>query len=244
MPCMSPPPIVDRDLLASLNGEASSEVEQHLARCADCRGRAAALARLERRLSAELYRIACPASEELGEYHLQLLPASRADEIRKHLAICPFCTREVAELQGYLADLAPDVEVGLVEAMQARVRVWIARLVEGGAMAPAPAFAGLRGDDEGPRVYEAGDVQISIEAQADAEQPGQHSLLGLLIAAQAGTFEAHLWQRGTHVTSVTVEDAGNFVIPNLDVGAYDLIVSGPGIEVHIPELEVGTGRHG
>jgi hypothetical protein len=188
----------------------------------------------------------CPASEELGEYHLQLLPAGRADEIRHHVADCPLCARELAELEAYLADLAPDIEHGRLEAAQAHVRVWIARLVEGvtgagPALAPAPAFAGLRGQDEGPQIYEAGDVQVSLEVQADAERRGRRSLLGLLIAAEAGEFRAHLWQHGTRVTSVPVDDTGNFVIAGLDAGRYDLIVSGPQVEVHIQELDVGAG---
>ena len=86
MTCMSPQRIADRDLLAYLDGEAGSEIEQHLAGCADCRERSLALANLDRNLSARLHRIGCPPPEELGEYHLQLLADDRAHEIRRHVA--------------------------------------------------------------------------------------------------------------------------------------------------------------
>ncbi len=243
MTCTSHQEIADRDLLAFLDGEASAEVERHLAECVHCRERAAALAKLERRLSAGLYRVECPASEVLGEYHLQLLPDDRATEIRQHVAGCGLCARELAELQGYLVTLRPDLEHDALQTAKARVRVWIARLVGGMSgpglsLQPGTAVAGTRGAEEGARVYEAGGFQLSIEVQADAGHPSLRGLFGLLLGPEPQEFQAHLWQHGMRIASVPVDTAGNFSISSLEPGSYDLILEGPSTEVHVQDLAV------
>ena len=54
---------------------------------------------IEQALTAQLYRITCPSSEELGEYHLHMLPAEQTTAVAQHLRTCPHCTRELAELK-------------------------------------------------------------------------------------------------------------------------------------------------
>lgn len=241
MTCTSHHEPADRDLLAYLDGEASAEVEQHLAICAHCRLRAEELRATEARLLSGLYRLECPAPEELGEYHLQLLPKDRAREIRQHVAGCRLCAREIAGLRGYLTELRPDVEHGVLGAVGAPMRVWVARLVGGMAspglaLQPGQVVAAIRGADEGPRIYEAGDIQLSIDVQPDPHQPSHRSLFGLLLGPQSAGFRAHLWQQGTHLISVPVDAAGNFEISGLPPGSYELILEGPDAEVHVQDL--------
>jgi hypothetical protein len=202
-----------------------------------------ALANLDRNLSARLHRIGCPAPEELGEYHLQLLADDRAREIRRHVADCRQCAQELAGLRDYLADLRPDIEQGPFEAVGARARVWLARLAggtwgPGPALQPAPAVAGVRGTDQGPRVYNAGDMQVSIDVQSDPSQPGQRCVYGLLLASEPEKYQAHLWQEGKRITSVPVVSAGSFVISGLEPAGYELILEGPDAEVHVQDLTV------
>jgi hypothetical protein len=150
----------------------------------------------ERKLSAYLYRISCPSPEELGEYHLKMLQNDQAETIRRHLDTCPHCTRELAQLQSYLSDVAPDVEF----TFQERVKIWIAKrlpkgLEDGFSAAPAPAFA-LRGEAEGPMMFEAGSYQLTVEIQDDPANPGLRSVLGLAIGGADTLERVALWQDG------------------------------------------------
>ena len=246
MVCTSPPELSDRDLLTHIDGEADDEVVAHLERCPHCRERARRLSSLQDRLTTQLYRVTCPPSLELGEYHLGTLPDDRAPAVAQHLAECPHCMRELAQLQGYLVELTPDLEPNPLERIKERARVLVARLVNGGLKpgllaqpALAPAYAGVRGEREEPYLYQADDVQIAIEVQEDAERPERRVILGLIIGTELAGLEAHLWQSEERVAVIPVDELGNFVIPDLAPGDYELILSGAEVEIHIQELQVG-----
>lgn len=245
MSCIAPPELADRELLAYLDGEEDQRVMSHLERCAHCRERAQRLARLQGRLTVRLGRHGCPTPFELGEHHLGLLPHDRAAAIAKHLAECPRCSAEVAQLKDYLQELAPEVDYSPLE----RVRVLVARLVREaqgwvgpGALAPAPAYAGIRGkEEEGLHLYRADDVQVAIQVQDDAAQPGRKVAFGLVTGAESRGLRAYLWRAHEQVAEVGVDEVGNFILSNLPPGRYELILSGPDLEIHIQGLGVGTG---
>lgn len=240
MPCVSPPEPDDGELLAYVDGVASPDLVAHVDRCPHCRQRAARLARLQNRLTAGLYRMACPTTEELGEYHLGALSPDRAAAVARHLTECPHCPREVAQLKEYLAELASEVEFSPLE----RVRVLVAQLVFGeegaaGVGRPAPAYAGVRGEEEGPLLYRAADAQIALEVQDDAARRDRKLLLGLVTGLETRELEAHLWRGDERIITVPVDELGNFVIAGLVPGRYELILSGPAVEIHIQDLDVG-----
>jgi hypothetical protein len=195
-----------------------------------------------------MYRIDCPAPQELGEYQLGMLPAEQAGAVAQHLAECPHCTREVAQLEDYLADLAPDLELSPLEHARERVRVLIARLVSGGLEGSllaqptlAPAYAGLRGEEGEPIIYEADQVQVVIEVHDDPDRPDRMTILGLVLGLdEPASAEVHLWGADQRLASVSVEETANFVFPDLVPGHYELILSGPDLEIHIQDVEVGT----
>jgi len=102
-----------------------------------------------------------------------------------------------------------------------------------------PALGGVRGDEGEPLIYEADGVQVVVEIHQDPDQPDHRSILGLIIGVDdPDQLEVHLWQSDQPVATVQVEDIGNFVIPSLAPGRYELIVSGLELEIHIQELEV------
>jgi hypothetical protein len=113
----------------------------------------------------------------------------------------------------------------------------VASLV-GGGLGPgrAPAFAGVRGEQDGPFVYQADDVQVVLEIQDDAEQPDRKTILGLLTGTDPQGMQVSLWKDDVLVTQASVDDLGNFVIPQLLAGSYELIVSGLDVEIHIQAL--------
>lgn len=257
MACVSPPEPSDQTLLTYIDDKATPDIVAHLERCSHCRERAYRLAHLQGRLTHLLYRIECPSPLELGEYHLQVLPAAQMEAIRHHLDQCLHCRREIAQLEGYLAKVAPIPQPGPLEQAVESVRVLVARLVSGGmpgpaAMVPAyassalasPALAGTRGDESKmPFVYQADDAQVIIEIEADIERPDCKTVLGLVIGPdRVQGFAVHLWQAGQHVTTTSVDELGNFVIPGLLPGKYELILASPELEIHIQNVQVENSK--
>lgn len=241
MTCVMPPELADHELLAYLDGEAGPEVEAHLQRCPHCRERAEELASIQGWVSAQLHRLSCPDAHELGEYHLGLLSKERTAAVRDHLATCPHCTREVAQLEGYLDHLAPEISTTPLQ----RVRRLVARLFvpderprATGRLAPAPAYA-VRGTEEGPRLYRIEEFQIAIEVQEDVAAPGQRILLGLVTGAGTETLEAYLQQAGRSVARSGVDELGNLVFTALAPGSYDLVLRSADLEIRVPKILVG-----
>jgi len=259
MKCIEPPELDEIQLLTWLDGDADQGVSRHLVKCPHCSAKAVHLHLVEARLTAALYRSSCPSPLALGEYRLGTLARGETTAITRHVAECPHCQREFAQLQSFLADLAPLQEPTLLADAAERIRVLIARLVGGlgsavsGALsapqpALAPAYAGTRGGTGGPAVYEAEDAQVMLVAQPGAAA-GRFELLGLLIGADpggvppqpdsaTGGFTAHLWRNAGIVAVVPVDDGGNFTIPDLAPGVYELVLGGPGQEIYIENLKV------
>lgn len=246
MACTSPPELDDVQLMAYLDGEADHQVAVHVELCPHCRSRAHRLAQFQDRLTARLYRVTCPPPEELGDYHLGMMPRDQTDAVARHLDECPHCRRELAQLKDYLAELAPTLRLSPLERAKERIRVLVAQLVQGGlGMQPqlAPVPVGIRGEEAGPYVYKADDVELTIEVQKDAERPDRKVMLGLVIGLEnPQEFRVHLWQAEEPRTTVPIDELGNFVIAGLAPATYELIVSGPEVEIHIQDLEVAEGQ--
>jgi anti-sigma factor RsiW len=106
MNCQNTRQLDDSELLMALDGEADPEVAMHVSKCPQCQGRSVELADIQQAAAVHLFRAACPPPLELGEYHWGMLPADRAASIRQHVAICPHCTRELAQFTSFMQ--APD----------------------------------------------------------------------------------------------------------------------------------------
>jgi hypothetical protein len=195
---------------------------------------------IESKLSAALYRVTCPDAAELGEYRLGMTPSARADVIDQHLRDCPHCNRELAQLDTFMVQVKDDVAFSTAE----RFKIWIARRVPNvsagrGSLAPAFSFRGVddgEADPDRSMVFEAGDAQLMIEIQDDPGAGGRKTLIGLVIGIDLDDLEAHLWLDGQRVATAQVDDLGNFALPNLATGNYELIVTGPDVEIHVQEL--------
>ncbi len=193
------------------------------------------MAQMDDSLKAALYRISCPDSATLGNYHLGLLAETAAQPIAAHVAICPLCTQEIAQLEMFMVETAVSLQPSTAE----RIKVWLAKRIPSSGqprnMPGQPAFA-LRGSSSGPLMYEAGDAQLSLEVQDDPEHPGRKSILGLVLGIAAESVEARLLQGDEVVTAVTLNELGNFTFANLPAGAYELTLSGADIEIHVQDL--------
>lgn len=195
------------------------------------------MAHIDDSLKAALFRTTCPDSATLGNYHLGLLAQDETVTIGDHLTICLHCTRELNQLEMFLAETAVSLEASSVD----RIKIWIAKRIPSGKGASdlfgAPAFA-VRGNDNGPLMYEAGDAQLTLEIQDDPEKPGHKSILGLVLGIETNDVAVKLIREGVVVTAVTLDDLGNFTFSGLEPGKHELNLSGQSIEIHVPDLMI------
>jgi hypothetical protein len=247
MICANNPLLDDVELLMALDGETSREVAMHVSQCPQCSQRSAELASAQRLATARLFRATCPSALELGEYRLGMLPAARTTAVQQHVAVCPHCTEEMAQLTAFMDAPDPLLHPTLATAIKKQVQVLVARLASGpqlgslfGQPALAPAYAGLRGAGDEPLIYEAGETQISIEVQEDALHPGYWAIVGLLsdLGEEPAT-HAGLWRDQRAVASAQVDEIGNFSFASLEPGDYELFISGAQLDIHVQSLPVG-----
>ena len=195
------------------------------------------MAHIDDSLKAALYRITCPDSATLGNYHLGLLSETAAHQVSNHLAVCPLCTRDIAQLEAFLAETAVSLQPSTGE----RIKVWIAKRIRSGGQTRnilcTPPLA-TRGGDTGPLMYEAGDAQLSLEVQDDPEHPGRKSILGLVLGIETEAVEAKLLQGDGVITAVTLDEIGNFTFTGLEPGQYQLTLSGETMEIHVQDLNI------
>jgi hypothetical protein len=195
------------------------------------------MAHIDDSLKAALFRITCPDSATLGDFHLELLAEGRTATIASHLTTCPHCTQELRQLEMFLAETAVSLEASTVD----RIKIWIAKRIPSGGGANdlfgSPAFA-VRGNDSGPLMYEAGDAQLTLEIQDDPEKPGCKSILGLVLGIETNDVAVKLIREGVVVTAVTLDDLGNFTFSGLEPGKHELTLSGRSIEIHVPDLMI------
>lgn len=214
----------------------------HLSHCPGCQTRAHELQSLQRALTGSLFRADCPSALELGEYQMGLLPAGQSVMIARHVSLCPHCAQEIATLQHFMAQGEPAARPSVLDTARTRLQVVVAELVSGarGAFAPpalAPAFAGLRGGDDDPLIYEAGDVQLSIEVQGDGEHPGHLAIFGLITGLEEGqTAQIELWRDQQRLAGAAVDAIGNFALGGLAPGDYELFITNDTLDIHVQSL--------
>jgi hypothetical protein len=187
---------------------------------------------LEQRLRLTLYRFDCPDAQTLGEYELDMLDPVERTRIAAHAVDCDECTAELQELRTFMAK-----PTGVSEPVLQRARRIVAKLFT--PPQAGLAYGGLRGDDDAAtRVYEAGDVTITLG-------PGSTSgsVLGLVVAGD--TPPASLEARAVRLlnpvgppASAKLDDLGNFQFDHVAAGIYSLEVDLPVGVVVIEELPV------
>ena len=239
MKCITSPALDDTQIMSYVEGEADDAVLAHMRECAYCSERANRWTLLQNGLRKQLYRVTCPTPMEIGDYHLRLLPAPQALVVAQHVRECPLCRREVAELEDFLAEPTP--QPGFLGS----IKTLIASLVSGPGMdqdlpdlTSVPAFGGLRGEGEEPFIYQAGQIRIVIEVQDDVEQLGLKTLLGLVTGLETNEFTIQVSQGDNVIATTSVDEIGNFIISHLSPGHYQLILTGPNMEIRIQSLPV------
>jgi hypothetical protein len=177
------------------------------------------VADFEERLKARLYRVTCPSSVELGEYHLNLVPANRKLVIAQHLRTCPHCARELVQLQDFLAGEAP---MGLVQ----QAKVIIARLA-GSTMGLSPAAIPVRGaSGKGLITLEADGIMVVLDVQpANGGRLKINGQLGAQEQDQWTGAKVELLQAGAQEFETTISDLGTFEFESITAGSKELRIT-------------------
>ncbi len=230
----SPASITDAELIAYIEGETDAQLAERIEQSAALSQRVRQLRQEINWLTANSFRRTCPDADELGDFHLGLLPANRVRAIEQHVARCPHCSRELAHYQDFLGD--PPAQPNLVK----RVVVSLARLLDAARLseqALSPAHV-LRGEGAKLALYQAGDLQISLDVQQDVEKSGYQSIVGVITGTDAHTLTVDLWQEGEYVDTSPVDETGGFTLPALLPGVYELIIKGTDVIVHVQSLSL------
>jgi hypothetical protein len=232
MNCISSPALDDSQIIRYVEGESDETVVAHINECAFCSEKASQWALLQNRVKKALYRVSCPTSMELGEYHLGLLPSSQVLVVDKHLRECPLCRREAAELQDFLT--AP--EAGLLGTL----KVLIARLINQTENGYTPASVALRGAAKGPLTFETDGVAITLDVQPDPN--GHISLLGQLAADDQDQWtgaKVELQQADSSQLTASMDDLGAFRFEGVYPGAIQITIKSLyDIHVQIPNIDI------
>jgi hypothetical protein len=190
-----------------MEGEADDAVVAHIKECAFCSEKVTQWSRMQNRLKRQLYRVTCPTSTELGDYHLGLLPASQALVVAQHVRQCPLCRSDLVKLEKFLLEEQEVTEEGVL----GTARVLIARLISGSIGEAARMVPALRGGAKGPLTFEADGVVLVLDIQQN--QGGKASILGQVAADDQDQWTGALvefWQDNELESSTTIDDLGAF----------------------------------
>jgi hypothetical protein len=208
------------ELLAFTDGEATPEVERHVAGCAVCTANVDAFASVQTGLRQTLYRFDCPEPHALGEYELDLVSPEQRVSIASHVTECDACALELRSLREFMA-----MEISAPEPILARLRRVVAALV---TPSPGLGLAGVRGVASPLSLYKVEGATVSIDAGSDAG-----SLVGLLTLDDPTRMRGSvrlLPPEGAAARIAELDELGNFEFFDLasDGGVYTL-------EIHLSD---------
>lgn len=230
--CIAPPELQSEQIAAYLDGEADDRVRQHLERCTYCRTKAVAMAQAQNEMRAMFFRRRCPTSDELRDYHFDLLDEAEAVEVTRHLYTCPHCTHDLFALRKFIAQevvVEAQPTPSLLGTVLERIRFVVAELIQGGGSAMQPAY-GVRGaktlhEATDHLLYKTGDLRIGLNIQTDLHLPEYKIILGSIIGSDIADTIVHLWKNNQLVGSSPVDELGSFMFTGLLAGRYDVIIS-------------------
>jgi hypothetical protein len=231
--CTDPEAVRLWELEAYASGEDLPHVAKHLDHCPACRKRVADYQAWERRLNRILYRFDCPSPDRLRLYHWGQLSSSEQSRIDRHLAVCPPCAAELAEM-------TEDAETVSESMDRARQAADEADLILARPAAPERQFMPiLRGETREVLLFEVDDAALSINLEQ--EDSGAYTLFGqLLLSNPTLSVEGCARVRPYHADRAPVRSIldvnGGFALPDLLPGTYQLVVDAPDFHIIVPNL--------
>ncbi len=252
--CIQGHALDDLELIAAIDGEASSEVMAHLRACRACAKRAQHFAGLQGLLRKRFFRMFCPSTDDLVAFHHGMPSGEQHTSIAAHVADCPHCYRELSLLK----QIASDTLAGRAPPM---LDIQSTKLPEEAELLPAePAFSEQRLVIAGPSLghapgelsngsritqsagrfaqyaYQAENLQITIDVHPALDQSDRRTLTGVLFLENdlppSGCYASAHSVRDNQISyTAELDKLGYFVFPNMIPGPYQLFV-------HLPDREV------
>jgi len=247
--CRLPPELDDLVLIAAIDGEADGETMAHLRVCPHCAGRAKHFADLQGLLRQQLFRMFCPTSETLVTFQQGGLESDQRASVASHLADCPYCGRELRLIEHLAAEgwpgRSPPDDGGWLGGAASPPARRLRRLVATPRPQAASAFAGAyRGAAHMLQyAYNAENLQITIGVRRLAHRADRRVVVGMLetgadLPSDLGEATASLLQCGTPVSTVRLDELGNFVLDDIAAGTYRLALQLAECEVIIEALSL------
>ncbi len=213
--CINTAEIQEGDLLAYVWGQARPGVADHVGQCAFCAAETADLRQMERVFQAALYRAECPETDTLLQYHLEVLPNQKQQQVRQHLATCPHCQVELQRFR------PKPVQPSWLERLQQAGRT-VLEAIQVSHLEPVLA---LRGETY-QRVYQVGVYQVVLAVEPPIAAENRWGLEGQVMQLAEPTAvlqgQVSLWQAETQITTDVVDEFGYFLLENIAAGEYTL----------------------
>jgi hypothetical protein len=197
---------------------------------------------IEQNLQSHLFRFDCPDPLILGEYHFGLLKAVAKRAVQDHLSICPLCRREIGQLAGFLTATADPLPQGKArQSLLERIKIFVVDILAPSDSELLPHAAYRDGDKQmfeqtQFRVHRAGRFLISLSLKQIAAGP--QTIIGDIanIEEPANGFSDwafHFWQDGVLKQVSPLDETGAFILEAADTNPFELILTGPEIEIHL-----------
>lgn len=211
---------------------------------------------MEALLEAVLYRQSCPSAEQLLDYHLGLLTPTidmpNIDrDLRRHMALCAFCTSDLQALARIGEETAPASKSAIARAgWFQRIRKLIPNLPAFPAIPqitqPMPALRAAENDDL--RVFQSGEYRLSlsvIRAPASKTVILEGNLVNPSNPAKSlvGTVYLLAGDEANAIDSQLLDDFGIFSFQNLQPSSYALAIQLESDSIWIADLDV-AGANG
>lgn len=247
--CRLPPELDDLVLIAAIDGEADGETMAHLRVCTHCAERAKHFADLQGLLRQQLFRLFCPTSETLVAFHQGGLESDQRASMAAHLNDCPYCGRELELIKHLTAEGLPGRSPPEVRGWHNGAAVQPERRPRRLTATPLPqARYALAGAYRGPAqmlqyAYQAENLQITIGVRRLGQRADRRVVVGMLetdadLPSALGGATASLLQCDRPVSTVPLDELGNFVLDDIAAGTYCLALRVAGCEVIIDALSL------
>ncbi|MCI0712054.1 MAG: hypothetical protein L0154_18005 [Chloroflexi bacterium] len=221
MDCITNNPLSDEQIHDVIMGNASPEIIEHIKQCEFCAERVHE-ARVMPALARLLYRAKCPSSDELRNYHFDLVDPETNEVVNKHLKLCRFCRQDLQEMIEFIEAEEPRVELPTFDITAPNFM--FAKPASGERVA-LRGGSSVRGVDSGPLMFEAQTATIFLDLETTAK--------GYILRGQVmdqddmelwSEATVEIWQDGYQIDTIQADDMGSFDYLLEEAGMIDIHV--------------------
>ena len=218
-----------------LGGDGTPEMDAILASSPADQARFAQLRGEEAKLFDQLFRVECPTSLLLGEWHLGLLDKTTSQMISNHIDLCSECENELVVMAEMLDQ--PLFQTASKHTFQQkrgfgllkRIVMTLEQALSNIGTQSAPVA--LRGDSWNA-YYSGGDYLLSLTRQ---EQEQGSALIGSILADSVAG-QATLKEESGLIYEAPITDSATFSFDGVTPGEYELVITTQETQLVVPQL--------